>query len=922
MMQPLPLHAATMVGLLLAAAASTAMAQQQQRSTTATAGTAPAAAAAAAQQHHHHHDHHHVGATTPAVWWCSWAAPGRTMLLGASAVPTSADVTLTALPGGGESVTVSAVAGSDGEAAVTNSGSGLTVLVPTTLPRAAYRVQVDGAAPFLCGAPDVWWVQGGEGNASVAGGWLRAFGRNLALLPAGSALAERQRSVEAGQLAEQAARAMRRGDWAQAGDLAAAQVAVAKAAKGAHADAAINTTVTLCSTASKCTTLAADGSTSSWAAQFWLPQEMVPGEYSATISNGFASSVLDMFISTSAPHVSTVTVLPSHGRRPWATKIFDVSNYGCSGGFVQGQMKQGWNNETDNRTLAMNCSYQGLPYNCPRDCTGAARAAIAAAGAEPNNAGGVVYFGPGRWYLRAPFLLPDNVVLRGAGATQTGVLLAFENKTTAPRQIIGAASSTTQGVRFAVEDITFWHTTYYQTFIDISANTDGVRIRNVNIRANMFTWAWDTEGSDSKFVNVHAPRQPTWDLSSNMHSHELISTHSHNFEVSGCDLWATSDLFGSGSATSDGYGGGFARFGLIANNTARSGGSCHWFDGVQQLIFENNTCDGASLTSEGSNLDTYGCPMQQHAYMHANKVTNTWGYDREVMTFDGDDRHGQNVEGAAVSVSADGLNITLNCVPGRAAPVGGAATTVSGTGAGQVRRIVAIHQQAASPGHGTCVSTFTLDAPFAGPLDNSTNFEFLPFRGENIFENMEYEDVGVFQFYGFAHKNVVAGSVHARTEGVQGWGPNFQSEYVGLVFLDGIRAGHQSGQGGTNHSCGGTHTQAQCEQDLPGSFGDGQQIGGDNLGLMYNDIPGVNRLVVFRENSALSHGGIGIGSGQDILLEGNRVANPSSANMDPPGPLHAASPRTNGILVQNTTRGVVMRNNEAGTMIVSGGSTS
>eukprot|EP01052_Picozoa_sp_SAG31_P064104 SAG31_NODE_22980_length_514_cov_0.561446_1_plen_37_part_10 len=37
------------------------------------------------------------------------------------------------------------------------------------------------------------------------------------------------------------------------------------------------------------------------------------------------------------------------------------------------------------------------------------------------------------------------------------------------------------------------------------------------------------------------------------------------------------------------------------------------------------------------------------------------------MTFDGDDRHGQNVEGVAVAVSADGLNITLNCVPGRSA---------------------------------------------------------------------------------------------------------------------------------------------------------------------------------------------------------------------------------------------------------------
>ena len=113
-------------------------------------------------------------------------------------------------------------------------------------------------------------------------------------------------------------------------------------------------------------------------------------------------------------------------------------------------------------------------------------------------------------------------------------------------------------------------------------------------------------------------------------------------------------------------------------------------------------------------------------------------------------------------------------------------------GAGQVRRIVAVHR--ATPAGG-CFDTFTLDAAFAGALDGSTRFEFMPFRGENIFENLEYEDVGVFQFYGFAHKNIVAGSVHTRTEGVQGWGPNFQSEYVGLMFLDGIRAGHQGGQG-------------------------------------------------------------------------------------------------------------------------------
>jgi hypothetical protein len=417
-----------------------------------------------------------------------------------------------------------------------------------------------------------------------------------------------------------------------------------------------------------------------------------------------------------------------------------------------------------------------------------------------------------------------------------------------------------------------------------------------------------------------------------MHSHELISCHSNNFEISGCDLWATADLFGSGSATGDGYGGGQATWALIANNTGRSGGSCHWFDGVQQIIFENNSCDGASLTAEGSNLDTYGCSMQQHAYMHANKVTNTWGYDREVMTYDGDDSRQQNVGGRATSISADGLNITVHCMAGRNAPVGGAATIFSGSGAGQIRRVVAT---STSMDKKSC--SFKLDKSFDGTVDASSVFEFMPFRGENIFHNLQYEDVGVFQFYGFSHKAIVAGSVHSRTEGVQGWGmssiscqdsqgfdcnttaPHFQSEYVGLSFLDGVRAGHQSGQGGSNQSCKGSFGkqqidgETQCE-DLAGGFGDGQQIGGDNLGLMYNGgVAGkhVNRLIVFRENYAVSHGGITIGAGTDVLLEDNDVASASLPNTDPSGPL-TGTPRVDGILVGlNTTHGIVMRNNKA-----------
>jgi hypothetical protein len=41
-------------------------------------------------------------------------------------------------------------------------------------------------------------------------------------------------------------------------------------------------------------------------------------------------------------------------------------------------------------------------------------------------------------------------MLKGAGATQTGVIFAFENKTTAPAHMIATSRGTAGGVRFAV----------------------------------------------------------------------------------------------------------------------------------------------------------------------------------------------------------------------------------------------------------------------------------------------------------------------------------------------------------------------------------------------------------------------------------------------------------------------------------------
>ena len=93
------------------------------------------------------------------------------------------------------------------------SESAAQLVVPADMVHGAYEVTVGGGAPFVCGAPDIWWAQGAGGNHSVAGSWLRVFGRNMALPDADDSTAERRRSIKAEHLAERSKRAAHVGDW-------------------------------------------------------------------------------------------------------------------------------------------------------------------------------------------------------------------------------------------------------------------------------------------------------------------------------------------------------------------------------------------------------------------------------------------------------------------------------------------------------------------------------------------------------------------------------------------------------------------------------------------------------------------------------------------------------------------------------------
>ena len=127
--------------------------------------------------------------------------------------------------------------------------------------------------------------------------------------------------------------------------------------------------------------------------------------------------------------------------------------------------------------------------NCPKDCSAAVQAAIEAAGAA---GGGVVRLGVGRWYLEGPLLLPDNVRLQGAGMDRTAIYFAFRNASNTPSTMIGAVHGTRPGdqiyprARFGVEDLAIYIVSHFESVIDISPYTDGVRIQRIRLRANMF----------------------------------------------------------------------------------------------------------------------------------------------------------------------------------------------------------------------------------------------------------------------------------------------------------------------------------------------------------------------------------------------------------------------------------------------------
>jgi hypothetical protein len=296
----------------------------------------------------------------------------------------------------------------------------------------------------------------------------------------------------------------------------------------------------------------------------------------------------------------------------------------------------------------------------------------------------------------------------------------------------------------------------------------------------------------------------------------LIQTSGTNYEIRDCDLYATSSVLTSGGS-GGGYGGN--SWGWVSGNKIWNGQNAHGSDQWKQVIFEHNTIVGISLTAGGNHVASYNGGYAQHLHFNGNSYQHVWGGDREVMTYDnaggayfgpltsaGGDASAATATGrigSNLTIKTLGPRIPLNRTGNKSSVngggwvvVGGALLVLNGTGAGQVRRLVA----------NTDPYTWTLDRPLdavdLAPAPSTTTSEtttttattsetttsetvetdapkpsfvqLLPYRGRNIWWNNSYEDTGAFQFYGIGIENVVSHNTLARVTGE--WAPSEQSE--------------------------------------------------------------------------------------------------------------------------------------------------
>jgi hypothetical protein len=624
---------------------------------------------------------------------------------------------------------------------------------------------------------------------------------------------------------------------------------------------------------------------SSFSALFHVPTNIPTGEYAVAVSNGPSGYVeLDCFVHPAQPHLRSITIAEPRA----APTVFKWP----------AQHQHGVN---ESSTLLI-------------DSSAHLRHALAEAGKGP--AGPKVLQLERGWYAVAgAFMVPHDVTIRGAGEGNTLLAWQYQDLNHSVPALLSAADHTTPHQRWGVDDLSITANTYFHAVVNVTANTNGFRMRRVNIRANSFFCA-----STTGVENVTHAHQVAWSENSpngaGRFSHidpNVVVMNGRNWEISDSDIYSSWGVLKQPHVhTYDPkeMGG----YGLLARNKLWNGkGPTVDCDGAKQWIVEENQITGVSPMSGGNSVATGESAFMHHLYWGKNRFQFDWGQDREIMTFDGG---GIGYGGAIASVDGTGTVIKTKrlCHPTHIF-TGGCVLILNGTGAGQVRRLIA--WSADEDGSGC---TFTIDAPFTTKLDPASGqwISAQIFKGASIWEGNQYVDVGSFQFYGMAIDAVVHAEVGQRMTGFHSWGqwhrrndtgdrrwhnqphPNHHVQFLGVEMLDGNGSPHA----GVPMIPASNFKEGVQFNAAPFTV-QGQQRGED--GLIF-PIP-MNRFVIFR-HTHINGGNIGFDLGQgywlsDAVCESNVMVGLAQSNQTVSNAGVASGPIAHGggmkIVVRNNT---------------------
>ena len=442
-----------------------------------------------------------------------------------------------------------------------------------------------------------------------------------------------------------------------------------------------------------------------YSVQFVIPESLL-GEYDVTYSNGYAEQ-----------SGLKLTVAESH-EASWRKVVYNVLEHGISGDMVS-------------------------------DVTEALQALLKKVGEE---GGGIIYFPRGRYHVTGMFDIPKGTVIRGDGYKFSQIFWTdewCERKEYPDGGTHWAPTRTPDGMlksegEFALEDIDFAASRIGSFIIagDEDKPVKNIRLDNVRISANAF-FGWYLHSRCGE--NFHRARcDVLWET---MRCRtDMISICGDNIKIRNCKFQWSARPFAERGGISN----------LLMQNNTFGGQTAvdDWmpFGKLENAIIED--CDIHEWTGGCSGTNIYYARV---------KILDVVDNNREALTTD--TAYGTQYYGPMEKIEGNTFTFPVGLIHpevGRFKPrVGGTLCILSGTGAGQFRRISAIDFEA---------NSVTIAEPFEVLPDETSHIVANDMYSNWYFVDNTIENSGSLQLYTAQHNTVIDGTNLIRSASIKSWG--------------------------------------------------------------------------------------------------------------------------------------------------------